>query len=237
MRLSLPLLLWASFAAIAADAPPAAPAVAPPPAAAIPAPKVTVKALATPAPEYPKAELNAGHEGRVQLRLDLNREGTVQQASVLHSSGWPALDQAALDAAKNWKFTPPLTETGEPTTATVAVPLNFSAQGTGGKPDLPLTQEDMQKFLKQPCSSINDEVAEYRRTQPDGKLADLRSFRTMAGVMFLASYSQSMDARVKLWTSLSKAWPIVVDKCAATPSLAFDQAMADSLKQVQAAAK
>jgi protein TonB len=45
-------------------------------------------------------------EGVVELRLELLQNGTVRALEVARSSGFRRLDEAALSAAKTWRFNP-----------------------------------------------------------------------------------------------------------------------------------
>jgi protein TonB len=86
----------------------------------VPPPKPASTAPAyTPAPDYPKADMEAGHEGIVLVQLVMNADGSVQAASVAQSSNYPTLDAAALNAARTWRI---------PAAAgrTIKVPLKFS---------------------------------------------------------------------------------------------------------------
>jgi TonB family protein len=95
--------------------------VAQTPLQTVPPPKpVSAAPTYTPAPDYPKAEMDAGHEGIVLVQLVMNADGSVQAASVAQSSNYPTLDAAALTAARTWRI---------PAAAgrTIKVPLKFSA--------------------------------------------------------------------------------------------------------------
>lgn len=48
---------------------------------------------------YPQAAVDADHEGTVHLLLKLDGGGTILQASIAASSGYPELDHAALQSA------------------------------------------------------------------------------------------------------------------------------------------
>jgi TonB family protein len=55
-------------------------------------------------PVYPAVARSAGVEGSVQLEVSVNENGKVSDARVIRSV--PLLDQAALDAVKQWEYTP-----------------------------------------------------------------------------------------------------------------------------------
>lgn len=55
---------------------------------------------------YPRAALDRGVEGTVSVGLQLAGDGTVARAWLLHGSGSPLLDGAALDNVRRWRFDP-----------------------------------------------------------------------------------------------------------------------------------
>jgi len=57
-------------------------------------------------PAYPPAEVRAKHTGTVKLNFLVGVDGAVKKAEVGSSSGYPALDQAALAALSRCRFTP-----------------------------------------------------------------------------------------------------------------------------------
>ncbi|MBL9077457.1 MAG: TonB family protein [Planctomycetes bacterium] len=86
------------------------PAAAPPPAAAAAAaitrPEVPVPLPGhNPSPDYPPAARRRGVEGQVVVRIDVAGDGSVQACTVRISSGSTLLDDAALRAARRWRFT------------------------------------------------------------------------------------------------------------------------------------
>lgn len=58
------------------------------------------------APVYPQTAIAAHVEGTVVIEAIISTTGTVQDMRVLHSV--PLLDRAALDAVREWRFTPTL---------------------------------------------------------------------------------------------------------------------------------
>ncbi len=96
---------------------PSAPSTpAPPtPSPAPPAPAAPVKesaavsglaSLGNPPPEYPGLALRRSWEGRVILRIKVLANGRAGSVEVTQSSGKPVLDEAAVEAVRNWKFIP-----------------------------------------------------------------------------------------------------------------------------------
>jgi TonB family protein len=57
-------------------------------------------------PAYPPGEVREKHTGTVTLNFLVGADGTVRKAEIRTSSGYPALDQAALDSLSGCRFTP-----------------------------------------------------------------------------------------------------------------------------------
>jgi ergothioneine biosynthesis protein EgtB len=77
-----------------------------------------------PPPDYPAESRRRGEEGVVRLLLRVGAEGQVEQAEVVASSGHPALDRAAVAAARRWRFRP-ASQAGLPVAATLATAVHF----------------------------------------------------------------------------------------------------------------
>ena len=74
--------------------------------------------------QYPVLAFRRGQEGRVLLLIDVDEHGQVTQGSVIESSGFELLDQAAIKAAYTWKFKP-ATVNGVPESGKAKVPVIF----------------------------------------------------------------------------------------------------------------
>ncbi|MFP6766680.1 MAG: energy transducer TonB [Planctomycetaceae bacterium] len=59
-----------------------------------------------PSPRYPRRAVSQRRQGIVVLALRVDRDGRVTSATVNKSSGHSDLDQAALVAARAWRFLP-----------------------------------------------------------------------------------------------------------------------------------
>jgi protein TonB len=77
-----------------------------------------------PLPVYPSLARKMGHEGIVLLAAEILSDGRVGQLAVKKSSGYPTLDQSALDAVRRWKFIP-AKWMGKAVSAWVDVPVKF----------------------------------------------------------------------------------------------------------------
>ena len=76
-------------------------------------------------PTYPAIAQSARVQGVVIIEATIGPNGAVQDAKVLRSI--PLLDQAALDAVRQWQFTPTLLN-GVPVPVIMTVTVNFTLQ-------------------------------------------------------------------------------------------------------------
>jgi len=76
-------------------------------------------------PVYPQDALDAKVQGVVIMEARIERDGTVSRARVLKSI--PMLDDAAIEAVRQWEFTPTLMN-GAPVPIMMTVTVNFTLQ-------------------------------------------------------------------------------------------------------------
>lgn len=119
------------------DPPKAAPAAAPAPAAAAapaaasgppgPVRVANLTAIMTygPPPPYPAASKHKKETGTVVVRVVISEQGTVMEASIRQSSGFSALDQAALNAVRRYRFSPTIRD-GRAVTAAGSIAMPFT---------------------------------------------------------------------------------------------------------------
>jgi TonB family protein len=74
-------------------------------------------------PEYPEGYRRARISGIVILELAISETGETENFAVLKSLG-PAIDVAAIDAVKKWKFAP-ATRDGKPIPVLFNLTINF----------------------------------------------------------------------------------------------------------------
>lgn len=77
-----------------------------------------------PAPVYPANAQASRMEGIVRVRLQIGADGSVKQAFLERSSGWPLLDDAAMRVVPLWRFEP-ARRGGLPAECEVVVPFDF----------------------------------------------------------------------------------------------------------------
>lgn len=122
-----------------AVAPLAPPIPSPPlPLAAPPAPlpsgpinlsgELSIACPERPAPAYPVMSRRLGETGKVILRVTLDESGKVAKAIVDRSSGFNRLDEAALNAVRNWRCTA-AQRNGQASAASALQPFNFVLEG------------------------------------------------------------------------------------------------------------
>ena len=75
-------------------------------------------------PEYPDAARSRGLEGEVVLRAIVDRHGAVERDIVVVVSV-PLLDQAAIDALRQWRFEPGRDASNRAVRVVIEVPLRF----------------------------------------------------------------------------------------------------------------
>jgi protein TonB len=73
---------------------------------------------------YPTAARRRGIEGRVLLEVAVDADGRAVAVRVAESSGHRLLDEAALRAVRDWRFTP-ARQDGRAVAAKVRVPVTF----------------------------------------------------------------------------------------------------------------
>ncbi len=83
--------------------------------------------------EYPAALYARGIEGKVVLRLFVSEAGQInpESTTVAESSGYPALDSAALAAVPHFRFAPAL-RNGTAVAASFLQPVHFRHPEAGG---------------------------------------------------------------------------------------------------------
>lgn len=78
-----------------------------------------------PKPDYPPIAKSRGWEGKVMLRVQVSAKGLSDAVTVEQSSGHDMLDDAAVEAVKQWRFIP--AKRGEtPVSSSVVVPIIFN---------------------------------------------------------------------------------------------------------------
>lgn len=77
-------------------------------------------------PNYPRSAKNAEVEGVAYVTLSVDASGNVTGAVIADSTGNPALDHAAVEAAYQWRFSPALDRYGQPSPCHITIPFQFS---------------------------------------------------------------------------------------------------------------
>ena len=94
--------------------------VAPPPWRLVERDPVAVRMIQ---PAYPVEAIRAGIEGKVIVKMWVDKEGKVRQVEILRSAA-DILNEPVVEAAKQWVFTPAYMNNG-PVSVWVSIPFNF----------------------------------------------------------------------------------------------------------------
>lgn len=92
---------------------------------AVELPKFGAAYLNNPAPVYPPMARRFGEQGRVLLKVLVSESGYAEKVQIENSSGYNKLDQAAIEAVKQWTFIP-AKRSNQAISAYVLVPIKFS---------------------------------------------------------------------------------------------------------------
>lgn len=82
-----------------------------------------------PQPNYPSSLLRKNIGGKVIVSVTVDADGSVSSASIKTSSGHQELDDAAIHAARKWKFKPG-TRGGKPAKSVCVIPYSFNVKNS-----------------------------------------------------------------------------------------------------------
>ena len=80
-------------------------------------------------PSYPETLRQQRIEGRVAVRMLVLEDGSVGDANVVSSSGYGEMDEAALDAVRQWQFVPARQEGGSAVRCRTTLSVSFRLKG------------------------------------------------------------------------------------------------------------
>ncbi|AXQ29754.1 energy transducer TonB [Solimonas sp. K1W22B-7] len=218
MRL-LPLLLLGFACAATAQGtlpPPVLPPATPPPVVNAP-------------PLYPDSERIAGHEGRVMLDVQVLPDGGVSGLTISQSSGYPALDQAALDAVRQWRFRPARGPDGVPVPGRLRLPVDFRL------PERPAPDSgsaNVMAMLKQPCSKLTADVAAFRAGTPWRSLSDMPTFQATGGLLASAASGKSPEVLARLTQNLPTLYEQIATACLQQPEAVYENMVAEVTRRL-----
>lgn len=104
--------------------PVAAAPVAPPAPPKVELPSSDASYLNNPPPPYPPLSKRLGEQGRVVVRVHISTDGIATRAEVQKSSGFPRLDETAVQTVLRWRYVPGK-RAGVPEAMWYSVPINF----------------------------------------------------------------------------------------------------------------
>ena len=133
--------------------------------------KTRPEAISMPPPVYPESERAAQRSGTAMVRGILGIDGRLSEASISRSSGFPALDAAALTAAQLSTFSPAKDADGAAIAVPITVPESFDPKDvhpvviTAVWPDYPDAER---------AAGRHGSVKVSGTIGPDGRLVDAK---------------------------------------------------------------
>ncbi len=151
---------------------------------------------------YPPLSRRLGEQGRIRVSFTIGEDGTVSKPSVVLSSGFDRLDQAALAAVMLWTYHPEMKD-GKPIATTKLAEINFS----------------LDDELLPPSTVLYGAAADYPKDALDGKVEGATSVGLLIGpagniqrLEFAnSSGSQSLDNASIMLVHRSKFAPATVN--------------------------
>lgn len=101
--------------------------IAPPAPPKIELPSSDADYLNNPKPPYPALSKRMGEQGKVLVRTLIGTDGRAQEVQLQQTSGFERLDQAALTAARQWRYVPGKRD-GVPQAMWFTIPFTFQLQ-------------------------------------------------------------------------------------------------------------
>ena len=177
-------------------------------------------------PVYPKTLTTT--QGHARISLKIHNDGSVSDVKALNATK-PAFGEAAVGAAKQWRFKPWTVSAERPAVVEARNDMLFSPE--------PISREGVQlnftevKF--QSCRDLSEEVSQFRREHPTRPLSAMKSFAITRVAVMLPAFSGKTtyaDGLV-LADQLENLLPEIVRQCQAIPTATYADYLPHSLNQ------
>ncbi|TDF83448.1 energy transducer TonB [Pseudomonas sp. H9] len=169
-------------------------------------------------PVYPAELRKAAITGSVKVGFNVLANGSVADLKVIQSSD-PAFADAALDAVKQWRFKPWTVSKENPASIEVLNELRFRLNDKNEWREL----YELAGLVLMTCKQFNDEVALYRKDDPNRSLADMDT--TLLSIRMISHYevdgATSYMESVATGNAFRKALPKIAEQCQTYPGVDF----------------
>jgi TonB family protein len=169
---------------------------------AAPAVKKNVQLLTQPAIEYPAQAKAEGHQGTVRLRLTIDVEGNVDSAEVAASSKSQLLDDAAIAAAKSWKFSPAIDADDHPVAVAVVMPIQYA-------------KDSLNELPGKTCKDFSTDVKWFKSVNLEKPVSDMRIYNLSLGA--LVAGTGSVPKMIELTRKFQKSFDKTMARCEDKP--------------------
>lgn len=179
-------------------------------------------------PAYPAEMQKAAITGSVRVGFNVHADGSVSDVRILQSSE-PAFVDAALRAVRQWRFKPWTVSDDNPAQIEVENELIFRLNN----------KQELWEFYERAglvlmtCKQFNDEVAQYRKDDPDRSLKDMKTTSLSIRMISRATEDGVTSYKKSLATTadFEKALPKIIERCHAFPGLDFVDVWPEPLRE------
>lgn len=161
---------------------------------------------------YPSALWNAGVQGDVELRVELEAEGIPPKVMLMSSSRSPELDQIAVGIGRELKY-----KVNSPTfPVSVIVPVKF-------------VRDSLETLLHQKtCFEFNVDLAYFRLNFPEAKTREMNAINLMVGLFFANGLHNVPKEERPAYDARLTAAPVkIIEACAMAPQARYAKTFAD----------
>lgn len=181
-----------------------------------------------PPPIYPYELRVNGVTGKTKVRFTVKADGSVSDVKVIRSDHL-LFTKASRKAVREWRFKPWVVTAGMPSEIETTAPMIFRLDG---RPQLPM---DINNVLgKLSCNSVNSQVAQRNKDEPQQQLRELSVFSYVSRYLSegIATSQLSKAERKALINEFVTQIPQIVERCQADPEAQYADQLPESVREL-----
>ena len=164
---------------------------------AVPTPE-TLTPLEYIAPDYPASEWEAGHHGFLTATGTVQPDGTITDVAISESSGAPGMDDAAVAALQQWRFTPP----------EAATPYSVRFE---------FRRDTLSTLDQKTCAHLNADIAWFRERNPGVSIREMPLNHLTVGIFTVMMMRQGGNLDANRLRRVTESYERTAEYCADHP--------------------